>query len=295
MKRFLIIVPTYPGKSYVLDDFVEHLLAAKCPPEWAPDIIWVSNADNSDDLALYRRLCDMGREQGDWWMVTHLAFKPGTVDQKRVTDAYNLGRAIALQFRDSYDAVLLLEQDVLLRGNELIGLFRELRSDRAVTGVTEYERKELPKESLDRLRRDGVHVAPEPPHGVMVFRKLRAGQGLFKEDPYEAPLVIGPKQGHLRVPLQVSRETGPLPDFEAYLKDEMVGLRNREVAKVEVEGSALGCMLLPMDILAEVPFRYDPSSAAFCDLLFSMDLRAAGYRLFCLPDVWPEHRARKKD
>ncbi len=49
---------------------------------------------------------------------------------------------------------------------------------------------------------------------------------------------------------------------------------------IQVEAAGLGCMMIARKVLEKIAFRYDESKKAYDDMLFALDAKKAGFRIY---------------
>jgi len=58
---------------------------------------------------------------------------------------------------------------------------------------------------------------------------------------------------------------------------------------IEIRATALGCVLMSRTVLEKITFRY---AGGFDDMMFSMDARAAGFKIFCDTTIRTAHHQK---
>lgn len=74
--------------------------------------------------------------------------------------------------------------------------------------------------------------------------------------------------------------------------EKMWFLDPAEIAKpqlIEVRATALGCVLMGRAVLEKIKFHY---AGGFDDMMFSLDARAAGFKIFCDTTICTEHHQK---
>jgi GT2 family glycosyltransferase len=69
----------------------------------------------------------------------------------------------------------------------------------------------------------------------------------------------------------------------------------KEPELIDVFEAGVGCMLIEVELLKKVNFRYDKSKTGFDDVCFCEDVRKLGYKVWALTDVVCEHLKQGKE
>ena len=299
-KSLLIGIPTYAGKKYCQEDFFEALFNLEIPEGYEVDILVLENTFDVMNTKYFVELNDLFRAKGfNDISVGHIGVSDRYNIQQRLTMVYNYIRGYFLKFE--FDRLLTLESDVLLGKNHLVKLTKEMDLLLAeginigkMDAVTEYVKKKLTDEQQDALKAEGVFVAGKEfadiEYNTMIYKTLSLDEGDLAHAKEPLPLLIGPKEGYLTVEVPAMNKFGYLVEHKPYSHEEMLDLALQK-AVLEVEGAPLGCSLIRKEVIQKVPFRYSALLGVFNDVIYNIDIRKAGFRIFVDTSVWPEHRA----
>jgi len=298
-KTILIATPTREEKKYCEDDFIEALLNLEVPENAQVDILLLCNGEDWQKIDYYKHLADKLQQYGTFFTIANVSLGGPEMDiVGRMTMLYNMIRGYCLKF--DFDYLFTLESDVIAEKDALVKLFdhAEAHPDVGmVSGVTEY----IPADVWQALIKEGTcrdaegrYLIPSSKvlgqnYNTLIFKQLAMVDEIAGEQPFSLPVIMGNKADWFLIPLAVYNKWGNVLPMRAYKHDEMLEFRN--IGKpIEVEGAPLGCALIRADFLQKYTFRHDRRFGHSCDLFFSKDMRRAGRKIVCLPDVWCEHR-----
>lgn len=268
MTRVLIATPTYSGKEYCRQQFLDALLNLKVQKESVDlTILIMENTSKDFDISYWEKLNDAVKGLGDRVWVSHIVFNPMYPIDYRLQMLFNMAAGIVKDY--GYDYLFIVEADVILNEHDLHDLLTTAETGaRVVSGVTAY---------------------PSGPE-VMVYKELADNEGDAPTMDYSLPIVAGGERTFW-LPLKYPQQKlhGHFPRAVAFTKDEAVA----KCGTVEqVRGFSLGCCLIHRSVLERVPFRCSYRGSAYPDILFSMDCNAEKILLTVNWNVRPEHLAR---
>lgn len=299
-KSLLIGIPTYDGKKYCQEEFFECLFNLEIPDGYDVDILVMENNSNVMDTHYMAELNDFFRAKGyDNISVGHVGVADKYNLQQRLAIVYNFIRGYFNYFE--FDRMLALESDMMIGKHHLVKLNEEMEklleegiNVGKIDAISEYPKKEISPTDQEELERDGIFVAGREftniEYNTMIYKKLSLDETNLAHAEEPLPLLIGPKGGYLNVKVPAMNKYGYLIEHVPYSHEEMIDFALSK-AILEVEGAPLGCSLIRKEVIQKIPFRYSALLGVFNDVVFNIDLRRAGYRIFVDCSIWPEHKA----
>lgn len=292
-KSLLISTPTRKSKDYCEKDFIDGLLSLEIPDNWDIDFLILENTIDVMDISYFKALIERVKSLGlNNMTIAHVGINDSYNDPQRVTLLYNYIRGYHNYF--GFTRVLNVESDVIFhKKDDLLQLMQtmDLHPDAGlVSGVTEYEKKLLTPEQINELRKKGIEtIDVKEEFNTMIYRKLSLDEAKLAHTEEPLPIWLpGDKTDWITIKVPIMKPHGYVIDHDMYSHEEI----KAKTEPFEVPGCPLGCILIRGTVLTNTPFRYNPFLGVFNDVLFPIDVRKAGWKVYCDPTVWPEHRAR---
>ena len=295
-KSLLIATPTRKSKDYCEKDYLEGILSLDIPDGWDLDFFILENTEDVMDTSYFKALVEQAKALGLSNMtISHVGINNTINLPQRVTLLYNYIRGYHNYF--GFTRTLIVESDVIFHQPDSLKLLMstmDQHSDAAiVSGVTEYEKKLLTPEQLKELRAKGTIIPDiKEEFNTMIYKRLSLDETKLAHT--EEPLAFWmppDKTDWINIKIPLMKSQGFIIDHDMYSHDEIKALKE----PFEVPGCPLGCCLVRGTVLTNTPFRYNPFLGVFNDVLFPIDVRKSGWKIYCDPRVWPEHRARAWD